>query len=234
MIKFDDVVKENMKDHNPNWPQISNHPYKILIIGDSGCGKRNSLFNLINQQPDIDKIYLYAKDPYEAKEQFLIKKREDVGTKNFNDSKVFIEYSNNMNDIYKNIEDYNPNKKRRMLNVFDDMIADMLNNKNLHPVVTESFIRGRKLTISIAFITQSYFTVPKNIRLNSTHHFIMKILNKKELQQIVFNHSSVIDFKDFMNLYKKCTAKPYYFLVIDAALASDNPSRFRKNLLETI
>ena len=139
-----------------------------------------------------------------------------------------------MDDIYKNIEGYNPNKKRKILIVFDNMIADMLSNKKLNPIVTELFIRGRKLNISLVFITQSYFAVPKNIRLNSTHYFVMKIPNKRELQQIAFNHSSDIDFQDFMNLYKKCTAKPYSFLVIDATLASDNPLRFRKNLLERI
>ena len=114
------------------------------------------------------------------------------------------------------------------------MIADMLRNKKRNPIVTESFIRGRKINISLAFITQSYFAVPKNIRLNSTHYFVMKIPNKRELQQITFNHSSDIDFQDFMNLYKKCTAKPCYFLVIDTTPASDNSSRFRKNLLEKI
>ena len=106
---MDDVVKENTKEHNPNWPQIPDHPYRILIIGGSGSGKTNSLFNLINQQPDIDKIYLYAKDPYETKYQFLIQKCEDVGTKRFNDSKAFIEYPSNMDDIYKYSEEYNPN-----------------------------------------------------------------------------------------------------------------------------
>ena len=143
MINFDDVIKENIKEHNPNWAQISDHPYGALIIGGSGSGKTNSLFNLINQQPDIDKIYLYAKDPYEAKYQFLIKKREDAGTKHFNDSKAFIEYLNKMFDIHKNIKDYNPNKKRKILIVFDDMIADMLSNKTFYPIVTELFIRGR-------------------------------------------------------------------------------------------
>ena len=137
-----------------------------------------------------------------------------------------------MDDIYKNIEEYNPSKKRKILIVFDDMIADMLSNKKLNPIVTELFIRGRKLNISLVFITQSYFAVPKNIRLNSTHYFVMKIPNKRELQQIAFNHSSDIDFQDFMNLYKKCTAKPYFFVVIDTTIASDNFSRFRKNLLE--
>ena len=91
MSNFDDVTKENIKEHNPNWPQIYDHPYRILISGDSGFGKTNSLFNLINQQPDINKTYLYAKDLFEAKYQFLIKKRESTGLKNFNDSKAFIE-----------------------------------------------------------------------------------------------------------------------------------------------
>ena len=104
----------------------------------------------------------------------------------------------------------------------------MLSKKKLNPKVTELFIRVRKLNIPLVFITQSYFAVLKVIRLNSTHYFIIKIPNKRELKQIGFNHSSDIDFKDFMNLYKKCTAKPYSFLAIDATLASDNPSRFRR------
>ena len=114
------------------------------------------------------------------------------------------------------------------------MIADMLSNNKFNPIVTELFIRGRKLNISLVFITQSSFAVPKNIRPNSAHYFVMKIPNKRELQQIAFNHSSDIDFQDFMSLYKKCTEKPYSFLVIDTTLASDNPLHFRKNLLETM
>ena len=110
----------------------------------------------------------------------------------------------------------------------------MLNEKKVNPIVTELFISGRKLKISLVFITQSYFVSPKNIRLNSLHYFITKIPNKGKLQQISFNHSSDIDFRDFMNFYKKCTAKRYSFLVIDATLALDNPLRFRKNLLERI
>ena len=139
-----------------------------------------------------------------------------------------------MNDIYKNIQEYNPNKKRKIWIVFDDMIADLYSNKKLNPIVTELFIRGGKLNISLIFITQSYFAAPKNIMLNSTYYFVMKISNKQELQQIAFNHSSGIDFKDFMNLYKKCIAIPYSFLVTDVTLATDNPSCFRKNLLERI
>ena len=109
-----------------------------------------------------------------------------------------MEYSNDTQDVYKNIEDYNPIKKRKMLIVFDDMIADMISNNKLNPIVTELFIRGRKLNISIVFITQSYFQVPKDVRLNSTHFFIIKIPNKRELQQIALNHSPDIDFKKIL------------------------------------
>ena len=141
--------------------------------------------NLINNQPDIDKIYLYAKDPYETKYQYLINKREKAGLNHFNDHKAFIEYSNDMHNVHKNIDDYNPREKRKVLIVFDDMIADMINNNNnnkLNPIVTELFIRGRKLYISIVFIAQSYFKVPKDVRLNSTHFFIMKIPIKRDLK----------------------------------------------------
>ena len=114
------------------------------------------------------------------------------------------------------------------------MIVDMLCNKKLSPIVTELFFRDRKLNISLVFITQSYFAVAKNIRLNSTHYFIMKVPNKLELQQNTFSHSPGIGFQDFMNHYKKCTTKPYSFLIIDGSRASDNPLHFRKNLLERI
>ena len=157
MINFDDYTNENIIEHNLKCPYIPDYPYRILLIGGSGSGKTNALLNLINNQPDIDKIYLYAKDPYETKYQYLITKREKVGLNHFNDRKAFMEYPNAMQDVYKNIEDYNPIKKRKILIVFDDMIADVINNKRLNPVVTEVFIRGRKLNISIVFITQSYF-----------------------------------------------------------------------------
>ena len=198
--------------------------------GGSGSGKTNASLNLINNQPDIDKIYLYAKDPYEAKYQFLINKRESTGLKHFNDPKAFIEYSNDMHDVYKNIDEYNPDKENKILIVFDDMIADMIHNKKLNSIVTELFIRGRKLNISLVFITQSYFKVPKDVRLNTTHFFITLIPNKRELPQITINHSSDISTKDFINIYRKCTAEPYPFLVNDTTLASDNPLRFRKNI----
>ena len=161
MINFDNYVNENKSEHNRNWPYIPDYPYRILIIGSWRSGKTNVLLNLIENQPDIDKTYLYAKDLYEAK--------------------AFIEYSNDMHDVYKNIDDYNPDKENKII-VFDDMITDMINGRKLGSVVTELFIRGRKLNISLVFITQSYFKVPKDVRLNITHFFIAKILNKRELE----------------------------------------------------
>ena len=163
MINFDDYVNENKTEHNKNWPYTPDHPYRILIIGGSGSGKTNALLNLIENQPDIDKIYLYAKDPYEAKYQYLINKREGVGINHFNDPKAFIEYSNDMRNFNENIDDYNPNKENKILLVFDDMIADIVHNKKQNSIVTKLFIRGRKLNISLFFIIQSYFKVQKNV-----------------------------------------------------------------------
>ena len=136
--------------------------------------KTNVLLNLIENQPDIDKIYLYAKDLHEAKYQYWINKREGVGIDHFNDPKAFIEYSNDMQDVYKNIDEYNPDRENKILIVFDDMIADMINNKKLNSIATELFIRDRKLNISLVFITQSYFKVPKDVRLNTSHFFYCK------------------------------------------------------------
>ena len=130
MINFDDVTKENIKEHNQNWPQIPYHPCRISIIWGSGSGKINSSLNLRSQQPDIDKICLYAKDLHEAKYQFLINKREGRCLKHFNDSKAFIEYSNYLDNIYKNIGEYNPNKRRKVFILSDDMIFVMVNNES--------------------------------------------------------------------------------------------------------
>ena len=129
MINFDDSVNENKTKHNKNWPYIPDHLYRILIIGGSGSGKTNLLLNLIENQPGIDKKYLYAKDPYESKYQYLINNREGVGINHLKDPKAFIEYSNDMNDVYKNINNYNPDKENKILIVFDDMIAYMIHNK---------------------------------------------------------------------------------------------------------
>ena len=130
MTNFDNYTNEDKAEHNSNWPYIPDHPYEILIVGGSRSGKTNALLNLINNRPGIGKIYLYAKDQYEAKYQYLINKREKVELNHYNDLKAFMEYSNDMQDVYKNIEEYNPGKKRKVLIVFDDVIADMINNKN--------------------------------------------------------------------------------------------------------
>ena len=119
MINFDDVTKKSIKTNNPNWPQIPDHPYRILI---------HSLFNLISEQADIDKTYLYAKNPNEAKYQFFINKWESAGLKHFNYSEAFIEYSNDMDNTFKNIERKNPNNNRKILFPFHDTIADTLSN----------------------------------------------------------------------------------------------------------
>ena len=184
MINFDNYVNENKSKHNKNWPYIPDHPYGILIIGGSGPQKTNLLLSLIENQPDINKIYLYAKDPYESKYQYLINKREGVGMDHFNDPKAFFEYSNDMHDVYKNIDEFNPNKENKILIVFDDMIADMIHNKELNSIVTELFIRGRKLNISLGFTTQSYFKVPKDVRLNISHFFIAKIQIKEDFNKL--------------------------------------------------
>ena len=152
-----------------------------MIIGGSGSGKTNTLLNLVNEQNDIDKIYLYARDLKETKYKILIKEHEDAGIKHLNDPNAFIECSNSMDDVYENIHDYNSSRKRKIFIVFDDMIADIMTNKKFQSIIIELFIRCRKLNISLAFITQSYFSVPKDVRLNSTHYFIMKINNKSEL-----------------------------------------------------
>ena len=189
MINFDDYVNEHKFEHNKNWPYVLDDLYRILISGGSGSRIANLLLNLVENRPDIDKIYLYTKDPYEAKHQYLINKRESVGIDHFNDPKAFIEYSNDMHDFYKNIDEYNLAKGNEILIVFDDMIADMIHYKKRNSIVTELFIRGEKLNISLVFITQSYFKVPKDVTLNTSHLFIAKILNKRKLKRIAINHS---------------------------------------------
>ena len=132
MFHLDDITNESNKEQNDKWPYIPDYPYRILIIGGSGSGKTNALINLIKEQDDIDKIYLYAKDLTEPKYEFLIKKRENSGKKRLNDSSAFIGCSNTMDDVYENIDDYNPSRKRKFLVVFDDMIAEIMTN-NLNP-----------------------------------------------------------------------------------------------------
>ena len=207
MINLDNITNENNKRHNEKWPYIPGHPYRILIIGGSGSGKTNTLLNLINEQNDIYKIYLYARDLNEPKYNILIEKCENAGIKHLSDPNAFIECSNTMDDVCQNINDYNLSRKRKILISFDDMIADIMTNKKFQSVIKELFIRCRKLNISLILITQSYFSVQKDVRLNSTHYLIMKINNKRELQNIAINHSTDIDYQDFIKIYRECTKK---------------------------
>ena len=130
-------------------------------------------------------LILYAKDLYESEYQYLINKREGVGINHFNNLEAFIEYSNDMHDVYENIDDDNPDKEKKILIVFDDMIADIIHNKKLNSIVTELFIRGRKLNIYLVFITQSYFKVPKDLRLNTNHFFIAKFQIKENFNKLL-------------------------------------------------
>ena len=132
-----------------------------------------------------------------------------------------------MDGVYDNIDDYNPKRKRKNLIVFDDMIAVIMTNKKFQVIIKELFIGCRKLNIFLSFITQSYFRVPKDVRLNSTHYLIMKIHNKRELKNIALDHLADIDYKDFVKIYRDCTSNS--FLTIDTTLPADNLMRFRKN-----
>ena len=160
-------------------------------------------------------------------------KREDAGMKHLNDLNAFIECSNTMDDVYENIDDYNPSRKREKLTVFDDMIADIMTNRRFQAIIKELFIRCRKLNISLVFITQSYFSVPKDVRLNSTHYLIMKINNRKNLQNIAINHSADIDYNSFMKIYRECTKELFKFLTIDTLLPANDSLRFRKTLFDS-
>ena len=203
MFNVDSIKNENNKEHNKKWPFIPDHPYRMLIIGGSRSGKTDALLNLIKEQGDIDKIYLHTKDLSEPKYEFLIKKRKDAGIKHFNDPNAFTECSNNTNDVYENIYDYKPNRKTKILIAFDDMIAVIMTNKKFQAIVSELFIGCKKLNISLVFIKQSYFSVPKNVRLNSTHY----------LQRI---HK-----------------RTFFFIIIDTSLPTSDPFRFGKNLFQS-
>ena len=234
MINLDSITNQSNKEQNEKWPYIPDHPYRILKISGSASVKTNALLNFINELGDIDKIYLYAKDLNKPKYEYLIKNPKNTGIKHLNDPNGFIECPNTMDDVYENIHDYNLNRKRKTLIVFDDMIADIMTNKKFKAIIKELFIRCKKLNISLAFITQSYFSVPKDVRLNTTHYFIMKINNKRELQNIAINHSADIDYQDFIKIYRECTKEPYNFLTIDTTLPASDPLRFRKNLFDSL
>ena len=171
MLNLDNIVSnKNMSSSEDN-----NWPFRMLIIN----GKTNTLLHLINNLHPIDKIYLHAKDLHESKYEYLINKREQAGIKNLNDPHAFIEYSDDMNDVLDDINNYNKNRDKKVLIVFDDMIADIEYNKHFKRIIKELFYRARKINVSIVFITQSYFRALKDARLNSTHYMLMKIGHKK-------------------------------------------------------
>ena len=171
----------------------------------------------------------------EPKYEFLNKKREDAGMiLDFNDPNAFIESSNTMDDDYENIDDYNPNKKTKILIVFDDIISDIMTNKKFDVINKELLIRCRKLNISLVFITQSDFSIPKDVTLNSTHYMITNINKKRKLQNISTNHSADTDYKDFMKIYRECTKQPYSFLTFDTILPASDPLRFRKKIVSSL
>ena len=183
MLNLHNIVSnknENKDTTGSSSSERNNWPFRMLIIGPSGSGKTNTLSHLINNSHPIDKIYLYAKDINEPKYEYLINKREQAGIKNLNDPHVFIEYSDDMNDVLNDINNYNKNRVKKVLMVFDYMIADIEYDKNFKRIIKELFYRARKINISIVFITESYFRALKDSRLNSTHYILMKIGNKKE------------------------------------------------------
>ena len=159
----------------------------------------------------------------------MIKKRENAGIQNLNYPNAFIEYSNTMDDVYNNTEDYNSKRKRKVLIVFDDMIAYIMINKKFQAITKKLFNRYRKLNISFVFITQSYLSVPKKVRLNSTHYLIFKVNNRKELQNIAINHSPDIDYRNFLKIYRNCAKGTLFFFFY---IPADDPMEFRKKFLD--
>ena len=228
MLNLDNIVSNK----NTSSSEGNDWPFRMLIIGPSGSGKTNTLLHLINDLHPIDKIYLYAKDIHEPKYEYLINKREQGGIKNLNDPHAFIEYSGDMNDVLDDINDYNKNGDKKVLIVFDDMIADIEYNKNFKRIIKELFYRARKINVSIVFITQSYFRALKDARLNSTPYILMKIGNKKELKRIAEKKLGHLDYKDFLEIYNYCTREPYSFMKIDTRPTAS--VIFKKNFKEAI
>ena len=226
MLNLDKIVGNKKIKEDNDWL------FRMLIIGPSGSGKTNTLLHLINNLHPIDKIYLYAKYIDEKRYEFLINKREQAGIKNLNDPHAFIEYSNDMDDVLDDINNYIENRDKKVLIVFDDMIADIEYNKNFKRIIKELFYRACKINVSIVFIKQSYFRALKDARLNSTHYILMKIGNKRELKIIAEEKSGHLDYKDFLKMYNYCTREPYSFMMIDARPTAGVP--FKKNFDEPI
>ena len=223
MLNLDNIASNKKENKNNNWL------FRMLIIGPSGSGKTNTLLDLLNNLYPIDKIYLYAKDLAEPKYEYLINKREPAGIKNLDDPHAFIEYSDNMNDVLNDINNNNKNRDKKVLIVFDDMIADIEYNKKFKRIIKELFYRARKINVSIVFNTQSYFRALKDARLISTHYILMKIGNKKELKRMAEEKSSHLDYKDFLKIYNYCTKEPYSFMLIDTRPTANIP--FKKTLI---
>ena len=237
MLNLDNIVSNKKKSSLEDTTESScsernNWPLRMLIIGPSGSGKTNTLLHLINNLHPIDKIYLYAKDIHEPKYEYLINKREQAGIKNLNDPNAFIEYLDDMNDVLDDINNYNKNRDKKVLIVFDDMIADIEYNKNFKRIIKELFYRARKINVSNVFITQSYFRALKDARLNGTYYIIMKINNKKELKRIAEEKLGHLDYKNFLKMYNYCTKEPYSFMTIDATITATIP--FKKNFNDLI
>ena len=228
MLNLDNIVS----NRNTSSSEDNNWPFRMLIIGPSKSGKTNTLLHLINNLHPIDKIYLYAKDIHEPKYEYLINKREKAGIKDLNDTDAFIEYSEDMDDVLDDINNYNKIRDKKILIVSDDMIVDIDYNKNFKRIIKELFYRARKINVSIVFITQSYFRALKDAKLNSTHYILMKIGNKKELKRIAEAKSGHLDYKDFIKMYNYCTEEPYSFMTMDARPTATIP--FKKNFNELI
>ena len=228
MLNLDNIVSNKKKRSLED----NNSPFRMLIIGPSGSNKTNTLLHLINNLHPIDKIYLYAKDIHEPKYEYLINKREQAGIRNLNDPNAFIEYSDDMNDVVDDINNYNKNRDKKVLIVFDDMIADIEYNKNFKQIIKELFYRACKINVSIVFITQSYFRALKDARLNSTHYILMTIGNKEELKRIAEEKSGHLEYTDFLKMYNYCTKEPYSFMTIDARPTATIP--FKKNFNDLI
>ena len=217
MLNLDNTVGNKNENKDNNWP------FRMLIIGPSGSGKTNTLLHLINNLHPIDKIYLYA-----ISLSFRLIK-ENKQEKNLNDPDAFIEYSNDMDGVLDDIDNYNKNRDKKLLIVFDNMIADIMRNEKFKAIIKELLIRRRKLNIYIVFITQSYFRTPKDARLNSMHCILMKIGSRKELKSIAEEKSVHLDYKDFLKMYNYCTKEPYSFMTIDARPTATIP--FKKTLI---
>ena len=228
MLNLDSIVSNK----NISSSEDNNWSFRMLIIGPLGSGKTNTLLHLINNLHPIDKIYLYAKDIHEPKYEYLINKREQAGIKNLNDPHAFIEYSDDMSDMPDDINNYNKNRDKKVLIVFDDMIAYTEYNKNFKRIIKELFYRARKINVSIVFIIQFYFRALKDARLNSTHYILMRIGNKKELKRIAEEKSGHLDYKDFFKMYNYCTKDPYSFMTIDTRPTAS--IQFKKNFNEPI